>query len=85
MPRFAELVDDPEVLAAVCGGSPEPGTFEQDATRVGGFAGWGVGGAGFIDGTISYTRRSHDYSRGLCAIENQGYAGLLGRRDLSPT
>ena len=74
---FRELVDDPEVLAAVCGGSPEPGTFEQDATRVGGFAGWGVGGAGFIDGTISYTRRSHDYSRGLCAIENQGSPAFL--------
>ena len=74
---FRELVDDPEVLAAVCGGSPEPGTFEQDGTRVGGFAGWGIGGAGFIDGTISYARRSHDYSRGLCAIENQGSPAFL--------
>jgi len=69
---FRDLMSDPDVLSRVCGGSPQPGTLEQDTTRVGGYVGSTLGRAGFIDGSVSWARRTHDYSRGVCSIENQG-------------
>ena len=74
--QFRRLVDDPDVLASVCGGFPSPGTLEQDTTRFGGYAGALLGGAGFVDGSVSWARRTHDYSRGVCSIENQGQAAF---------
>ena len=69
---FRRLVDDPGVLGSVCGGVPSPGTLEQNATRVGGFIGKLFGGGGFVNASVSWSRRTHDYARGLCVIENQG-------------
>jgi hypothetical protein len=59
------------VLSNVCGGLSTAGTFEQNATRIGGFAGWGTP-SGFVDGAYAWTRREHQYSRSICAIEFQG-------------
>ncbi len=69
---FRRLLDDAAVRASVCGAAPAPGTFTQGATRVGGFVGRRVGANGFVDAAASWSRRSHESSRGLCAIENQG-------------
>jgi Autotransporter beta-domain len=74
--QFRALVNDPNVLGPVCGGSPNPGALEQDTTRFGGFVGALLGGSGFVDGSVSWARRTHDYSRGVCTIENQGQAAF---------
>jgi hypothetical protein len=74
--QFRRLVDDPNVLTRVCGGRPSPGTLEQDTTRFGGFVGALLGGAGFVDASVSWARRTHDYARGICTIENQGQAAF---------
>jgi hypothetical protein len=69
---FADVLGDPDVLASVCGGLSDAGTFEQRATRFGGFVGWRAGSAGFMDVAAGWTRREHDYARSACAIEAQG-------------
>ena len=69
---FRRLLDDAAVRAAVCGGSPELSSFTQDVTRIGGFVGRRLGTNGFIDGVVSGSRRAHESSRAICAIENQG-------------
>ncbi len=69
---FRRLLNDATVRAAVCGAAPAPGSFTQSATRAGGFAGRRLGDNGFVDIAISASRRAHESSRGLCAIENQG-------------
>jgi hypothetical protein len=75
-PEFRRLVNDPSVLASVCGGLPPAGALRQNATRFGGFVGRVFGRGGFVDANVSWSRRSHDYSRGVCAIENQGDAAF---------
>ncbi|MGE0702570.1 MAG: autotransporter outer membrane beta-barrel domain-containing protein [Vicinamibacterales bacterium] len=77
--RFSAITDDtgdvlsePGVLSTVCGGLSNGGSFEQSATRFGGFAGWGVGAAAFVDASIGWVRRDHDYARNVCVIESQG-------------
>jgi hypothetical protein len=79
---FASVLQDPSVLTRVCGGLSDGGTFEHKATRVGGFAGWGVGGPGFVDASFGWARREHDYARNVCTIEAQGpltFDPLTGR------
>ncbi|MEO8257015.1 MAG: autotransporter outer membrane beta-barrel domain-containing protein [Acidobacteriota bacterium] len=62
------LLGQDSVRASVCGGLSNPGTFEQESTRLGGFAGVG-GSAGFMDATFGWSRHHHEYARSVCAIE----------------
>jgi uncharacterized protein YhjY with autotransporter beta-barrel domain len=66
---FGLFQREPDKLTLICGGLTTAGRFEQTSTRVGGFAGWGVGGPGFVDATVAWTRREQDYARNVCAIE----------------
>ena len=66
------ILSDAAVLRSVCGGLSTAGAFDTEATRWGAFAGWGVGAAGFMDATVSWARRDHEYARSVCAIESQG-------------
>ena len=65
-------LQQPGALTSVCGGLADAGTFEQSATRFGGFVGWALGEAGFVDATAGWTRRRHEYARSVCAIEAPG-------------
>ena len=69
---FPAALDDAAVLSDICGGLDDGGTFERRSTQFGGFGGWRLGGAGFMDVTFGFTRHEHDYSRNVCAIESSG-------------
>lgn len=66
---FERFLSDPAQLAAVCGGVLPGGDFDLDGGRFGGFAGWRLGDAGFIDINASRSRRDYRYDRNTCMIE----------------
>jgi uncharacterized protein YhjY with autotransporter beta-barrel domain len=70
--EFAIFTQQPGLITTVCGGLANAGTFEHKGTRIGGFAGWGVGSVGFVDATYNWTRREQQYARSVCAIEAPG-------------
>ena len=74
--RFTQLLADRAVLDSVCGGATGPGTFEQEGHRLGVFAGLGGASGAFVDGAATWARRSHNYTVGTCAIENEGNASF---------
>ena len=66
---FERFLSDPAQLAAVCGGVLPGGDFDLKGGRFGGFAGWRLGDAGFIDINASRSRRDYRYKRNTCMIE----------------
>jgi hypothetical protein len=71
---------DAATRSSVCGGADAAGSFEQRSRRFGLFAGIGSAAA-FVDGAITWSRRDHEYTRGVCAVEgfDPGSPLLLAR------
>lgn len=71
-PAFVRLFNDRTVVDSICGSdATKPGTFEHEGNTYGGFAGFRLGAAGFVDATVRVSRRDYAYSRGTCSIEYQ--------------
>jgi hypothetical protein len=73
--EFTRFMNDPAVRAGVCGGGDAAGSFDQDARRYGVFAGL-RGGRVFVDGAAIWSRRDHEYTRGICVVEHSGSIDL---------